>query len=403
MIYFSEVVNKKVFTQDRRYIGRLRDFIFTATEKPDITKLLIKDNDKKTILLPIKDLIKINSVITIKSNYEVVNLGDNELFVLKNLLDKQIIDIRGNKIVRVNDVFIQNKPILSVAGVDIGLMSLLRWIGLDKLAIRMIRLLHVSWHPKTLSWTDIQPLELARGRVKLKIEDEKLERVRAEDLADHLEKTTVANTRKVLNTLDKEFAADVISNLNISYQTALFTDFSPERAAKVISLIDPDEAVDILLTMSESKRLKILSLLEEEKKKDILYLLDLAKTPIGDLITPEFIKVPTDMTVRKIIDQIKKEAGNFSQLNYVYMINSRNQLVGVCNLHELILEDLDTPAYKFMNQNMIVIHLTTPEEIAIKKMLKYKLYALPVIDNEKNLLGIVTLDDIMEFVLAKMT
>jgi magnesium transporter len=243
---------------------------------------------------------------------------------------------------------------------------------------------------------------LARGRVKLKIEDEKLERVRPEDLADHLEKTNVVNARKVLNTLEKEFAAEVISNLNINFQTAIFKDFSPERSAKVLTLIDPDEAIAILLTLYEQNREKIISLFDDKNQKEVRYLLNLSKTPIGDLITPEFIQVNSDTTVRQIIDHIKKTGSEFSQLNYVYMINSKKQLVGVCNLQELLMENLDTPAYRFMNQNVIVIHLTTPEELAIKKMLKYKLYALPVVSSDKSLLGIVTIDDIMEFILTKM-
>lgn len=402
MIYFSEVVNKKVFTQDKRYVGRLSDLIFTASDKPEVTKIFIRDSDKKSILVPIQDISKINSIVTIKSAYEVVNLGENELFVLRNLLDKQIIDIRGNKIVRVNDVILQNKPTLSVSGVDIGFISIARWFGFEEPVRKILKTLNKNWHPKTLSWADIQPLELARGRVKLKIEDEKLERVRPEDLADHLEKTNVVNARKVLNTLEKEFAAEVISNLNINFQTAIFKDFSSERSAKVLALIDPDEAIDILLTIPEHKRDRIISLFDDEHKKEILYLLSLSKTPIGDLITPEYIKMSSDATVRQIVDTIKKTTSDFSQLNYVYLVNSRNQLVGVCNLHELLLANLDTPAYRFMTQNVIVIHLTTPEEIAIKKMLKYKLYSLPVVDADKSLLGIVTLDDIMEFMLTKM-
>lgn len=119
-------------------------------------------------------------------------------------------------------------------------------------------------------------------------------------------------------------------------------------------------------------------------------------------MTTEYLVVNTQMTVREVIEKIKKETTDFSFLNYVYVVNNNFELVGVFNLHELLLENLDTPVYKFMVQNLIVVHLSTPEEIVFKKMLKYKIYALPVIDEKRRILGIITLDDISEDLLKKL-
>ena len=398
MIYFSEVKNRKVYTEDRIYVGKLQDVIFLASEKPNITKIVVKPHSNQpSFIIPIRFVQKINSIIVIHKKYDVAELEVNELYIEKNLLDKQIIDLTGSKIVRVNDVAIQNKPDYYLAGVDIGLFGILRWVKMEDPVIRLMHALNIKLSSKFLSWSDIQPLELARGMVHLRTEQEKLERIRPEDLALYLETTTTKNISKILNILDEEYAMDVINSLNINFQHALFRNFSEKKAAKVITLIDPDEAADILFTLPGRKREDIIALIPAEKRKQIQYLLHLAKTPIGDFITFEYLTVKPDHTVKDVISIIRKESTDFSHLNYIFVVNETGELIGVFNLHEMLMQSSDTPVYKFMVQNVVVIHLTTPEEIAINKMLKYNLQTLPVTDKDKKLLGIVSLDDFTQF------
>lgn len=116
-------------------------------------------------------------------------------------------------------------------------------------------------------------------------------------------------------------------------------------------------------------------------------------------MTTDFFSVYPHNTIREVIKKIREETPDFSFLTYTYVLNESQQLVGVLNLHELLLQQPDTPVYKVMIQNLIVIHLTTPLEIALKKLIKYKLFALPVVNKRKNLLGVVTFDDVSEFML----
>jgi Mg/Co/Ni transporter MgtE len=242
---------------------------------------------------------------------------------------------------------------------------------------------------------------LGKGKVILNRAAERLEQIHPADLADYLERTNILNINKIVTLLDEDFAAEVIGNLNINYQTALFRGLKEARAARVINLIDPDEAVDILLTLSPRRRSLIIESLPPDKKIEMQYLLNLSKTPIGGHITSEFLTVSPEDRVRQVIEKIKKETGDFSFLNYIYVLNN-NQLVGVFNLHELIMQGLNNLVYKFMIQNVITIHLTTPEEIALKKMFKYRIHALPVVDRQNHILGIVTYDQIATFALAKL-
>lgn len=402
MIYFSEVRKKKVATEDGITVGVLEDLIFLASDNPIVTKIVIRNNVGQKLIISTDYLQKINNGVTIAKEYLTSYLEENELYLVKNLLDKQIIDIKGSKIVRVNDVALQDKDVLSIAGVDIGILGIVRRLRIGGEGFyKILRFFNVRLTSSFLSWGDVQPLELIRGEVKLKKKEEKLERVRPEDLADYLEKTNVINARKFLKILDTEKAADVISNLNINYQTSLFKYFKSDKAAKFISFIDPDEAVDVLLTLSKKKRDEIIGYLEEKARTPIDRLMALSRNQIGNLITTEYLAVNSGDTVRQVLDQIRKQTTDFASLDYVYAVNKNQELVGVFSLHELILQDYESPVYKFMTQNVIVIHLTSPLEIVVKKMLKYKLYALPVIDIDKRIQGIVTLDDINSSILKR--
>lgn len=404
MLYFSEIVGKKVYTEDEIHIGYLDDLIFLAAENPIVTKIVVRDKTNQKLIISTDYLQKISKNLIIEKEFLVAYLEENELFLVKNLLDKQIIDIKGSKIVRVNDVALhEDKDKLSIAGVDIGILGIFRRlrVGAENF-YKIASLFKIKLASQFLSWADIQPLELIRGNVKLRKKEEKLERVRPEDLADYLERTNVINARKFLRILDTEKAAEVVGNLNINYQTSLFKNFQTEKAAKLISFLDPDEAVDVLLTLSKKKREEVMEKLNSKIKEKILYLFELSKEPIGGLITTEYLTVGPEDTVRQVIDRIKKETIDFSSLYSIYVVNKDKQLIGVVSLAEILRQDLDTPLYKFMTQNLVVIHLTTPVEIAMKKLLKYRLSALPVINKEKRIEGIVNLDDIANYILGRI-
>ena len=398
MLYFSEIQNKKVYTEDEIFVGNLVDFIFLAQDIPKITKLVLKTKTDKSLMIPIEFLIKIDGNIFIEKNYIAGMLENNELYLMKNLLDTQIIDIVGSKIIRVNDVIIAQSPEYHIAGVDIGLLGILRRLKLENAVNRASRILGRTITSRFLSWGDIQPLELASGHVRIKKEEKRLDKIPPEDLADYLEKTNLLNVRKILNIMDEQKAADVIGELNINYQTALFKNFTYEKIAKIVSLIEPEEAADILLTLPKKKREKILSSLSTEVRHEIEYLIKLSKTPIGDILSTEYITVESHITTSRAIEIIRKETTDFGYLHYIYVVNNKKQLVGVFSLHELLLQASGTPIYKFMVQNLSVVYLTTPELVVFKKMMKYRLSTLPVLDKNKNILGVIHFDQIVDLI-----
>ena len=407
MLYFSELDRKKVLTNDGLFIGHLDDIIFLLDSKPKITKIVVDLNGRKTIINA-EAVLKFNSVVRITKYYIQSDLEENELYIKRNLLDKQVIDISGNKIVRANDVIIHEQINLSshnyecyISGVDIGLIGILRRLRVENIMTRLIHFLGINLVSTFLSWADIQPLDLVRGSIRVKKEETKLQNMRPEDLADHLEQTNELNIKKFLRLLDKDFATEVISNLNINYQRDLFRAWNSEKSAGILSKMDTDIAADVLLSLSKKKRDDIVKLLEPRKQQSISKLLSLTRTPISKRLSSEYFVVSPTETPRDIIMKIRKTTNEFSSLDYIYVINQKKQLIGACNMHELLTQQEDTPIYKFMSQSLIEAHLKSPLEMVVYKIVKYRLHALPIVDSNKELIGIIPFDNISDIIEAK--
>lgn len=240
----------------------------------------------------------------------------------------------------------------------------------------------------------MQSKEISKGRIVLKKEQEKVKTLLPEDLAEHLEHATIQNVLKALKVMDKETSARVIADLSLDFQKEVLRRYSAERAAQILSLLDPAEGVDALLAIDKTKRKEILHFVEPAKRKKIEHLVHLSKTPIGHLLTSNYLAMPSDSLVKQVIDAIHSGPEDFSELLYVYFVNKENQIVGVLSLYELLLQKFDTPVYKVMNQNLILGRLTTPIEIVLHRILKYKLYAMPIVDEDRHILGVVSLQDI---------
>ena len=413
MFYFSELINKKVVNENGKTIGKLKDFLFLAEESPKITKIFVKKSPRRSFAIFIKEVKEINDHIVVNKDFVEKDIAEREFSIAKNLLNRQIIDVKGGKVVRVNDIAIQDKQSVSVgssgekqeyyiAGVDVGFRAILRWFKLEKPTVPLYKFFKLYSHPHFLSWGDIEPLELARGNVQLKKDIGDLERMRPEDLADYLEKTNIRNVNKIITGLDDEYAADVIEDLNINYQTALFKRFEPEQATRLIDFLEPDEAVDILLTLPREKRNEILDSLPKGKNDELRELMKYSKTSVGKLLNPEFITVSSEATGSQALSIVKEKLPESPFSSYIYALNQEGHLVGVVELSDLMMHEGDEQVFKFMEQDVVVAHLTTPQEIALKRMLKYKLYALPIIEDSQKMIGVVTFDDMIEDVVDKL-
>ena len=345
---------------------------------------------------------KINGTITIAKDYTPVEQADDELSIAKNLLDRQVIDLKGDKVVRINDIIISDSPNLYISGIDISIWGILRRLGLLRPVANFLHNLKIPVKMEALAWGEIQNLELEQGKIQMKVKEDKLSKIRPEDLADHLQSTNIDNIKIFLSKLNPDKAVEVFASLTEAHQTELIRKFKPEIAARFLDLLDPDEAVDILLTISDIRRKSIITHLSPEKHKELSHLLHHSSTPMGELMTTEFLAVQSSFTAKEVTNKIHRDTADYACLYAVYALNEKDQLVGVFSLHELMMQEPDTPVYRFMIQNPITLNLSTPEQIAINRLLRYNLSSLPVIDKEKHILGMVTLDDLSDYIKNKL-
>jgi magnesium transporter len=403
MLFFSELIGRHVFSETQRALGTLRDILFINADIPHITKIVIKTPNKHQQTIPITTLKQVNSHVIVKrSEGYPEKSGRQDLSIAKVLLDQQIIDLVGNKVVRVNDVVIQDVPTLSVSAIDIGITGILRRLHIDQSFQKLYRLFHLEMPVRLLSWGDILTLDLQGGQIQLKQHEEQLSKIREEDLADYLEMTNIENVHTFIQSLSIHKAAEVIENLTINYQVDLFRKFEPSKSAELIARIDPDEAVDILLALQRIRRDKIMEALPRKKREELHRLMTFSRTPVGKLMTSEYLAVDSHATASEIAKIIKRDTTEFSSLSAIYVLNRDDQIVGVFNPHELIMQNSDAPAYRFMVPEPIVVLLTTPIEVVMYKFLKYKIPAIPVINREKKVIGVITIDDVSKILLKKL-
>lgn len=417
MLYFSEFDGASIYTSGGKSIGSLDDLVFYLIGTPYIKKIVIASPSSFNILsfkifkrtekflVPVEDIKKIDTrKIIIDDNFRKTDIEENELYVKKNLLDTQVIDIEENNIVRVNDVLIQrmNSHGMVIYGVDIGMTGVLRWFNLEKFLNKILSAFGKYYIPQSvLAWSDIQPLELTRGRVVVKSRFDNLTKLHPADLADYLETQNFKNAVTLMEGIDKEYLAEVISELNPNFQTNLFKIMPVDKIAIILSIMDPDDAVDVISQFSSKKQEIILKKLSEKDAVKIRKLLKLSETPLGEYLNSEYFSVNPEDTAANVIKKIKDLTSDFSKLDYIYVVNKDKQIIGVFNLHELLLQSPDAPVFKFMVQRLLTVNLNTPVEIAFRRMNKYKVLSLPVVDEEKRIIGIVSCEDINEEKLEK--
>lgn len=406
MLYFSELDGAQVYTNNQKFVGKLQDLVFTILGTPLIKKIVISTqkkslfgliNRKSMIFVSAEHVFKLDpKKIIIDHNFEKSQIDENELFVKKNLMDTQVIDIEENNIVRVNDVVIQKINSHSVIyGADIGFSGFLRQLGIEQLISRFFHIFGKYYIPQSiLAWSDIQPLELTRGRVAVKSHFDSLKKLHPADVADYLETQTFNNAMTLIGGIDKEYLSEVMSELNPSYQINLFKVMSIDKIMQIINLMDTDDVVDIIAQLPHKKQDMIFAHLDKNDTAKIKRLLELSESPLGNHLIPDYLVVSPEQTCSDVIKKIKDYTSEYILLEDIYVVNKDKHIIGVFNLHELLMQGSDTPVFKFMIPKVISVNLNTPAEVALRRMVKYDISSLPVVDNERRIIGLVSLRDL---------
>jgi CBS domain-containing protein/sporulation protein YlmC with PRC-barrel domain len=396
-IFVGEVLGNPVMDPSGKKGGTLYDLLIDFKEMfPEVTAVIVKDG-KRFFKIEWNDVEMFNRRFVVSKpsikNWKLYSPSPSDVFIRKHLLDKQIVDINGAKVVRVNDIKLAEiKGKFFVVAAEIGVAGIVRRLSLE----RIFRLLRIRPSSKLLPWHFFKPLEPSVSRLTLSITNAMLKEMHPADIADIVEDIPEDQRVWFIEHLPSEVIADVLEEIEPIYQAGIIEGLNSEKARDVIANLEPDKAADIISNLSDAAAKKFLSYMDREDAKDVEELLQHPKRRAGGLMTTEYISFPPDMSVGEAIEKFKEQAEEIETVYYIY-ITEGDILKGVLSLRELLLADRNKKLSEIMTTN---IKFCTPDmhykEIA-EIMATYNLIALPVIEDGK-LKGIVTVDDILEIV-----
>ncbi|MEW6108645.1 MAG: CBS domain-containing protein [Nitrospirota bacterium] len=403
-VFSSEIIRKPVLDPKGEEVGRVKDLVIIKGDKLPKVSALIIERKKQPFILQWKDLNIFNKKIISSKVYgdslQPYELKEDDLLIVRDILDKQIVDANGAKVVRVNDIKLEgyNEDALLIA-VDVGMRGILRRLGIERGGEDLMRLFKRHLPYNLISWNYIQPLHPKLSEIALTVPRQMVSELHPADLAAIISQVSHKEGASFFKDLDIETAAEALSELEPDTQAAIITGMDTEKAADIIEEMPPDEAADILSDLPAEKAQEILSSIEKEDAEDIQELLGHEEDTAGGLMTNEFIAYPPDMTVQEASRRFKRDAIDVETVYYIYVIDKDEKLTGVTSLRELLLAEQDCILADIMETNVKTVEPGADEMEVAAIISKYNLMAIPVVDENGYMYGIVTVDDIIDILL----
>jgi len=401
MPFVSELMGRKVTDIDGNTIGSLVDLIATQVNIPipKIAALKIKKSSG-TMLIPSVDVAALFSPViplTIHINEVQEYLpNDNDLELVEDVLDKQIIDTNGVRVVRVNDLEITRvNGEYYVSNVDIGGAGLLRRLGFRRPAAVIPDKAVGSLPSGMISWEDVELISHDEP-MQLKVPSDKLSVLHPADLAQILSDLNRQEGSKLLESLDDETLADTLEEVEPDFQASLVEQLPNERIADVLEEMSPDEAADLLAELPDDRSEQLLNLMQQDEAEDVRKLLTFPEESAGGIMNTEFVSLPDDLTAGQAITRIRETANDAETIYYLYVTDETEHLLGVFSLRQLVLSNPKTHIKDFMETHLITVDLTDDQDHCAQIISKYNLLAVPVVDKNNVIHGIVTADDALD-------
>ncbi len=403
--------------------GRVREVALAPQEdRSRITSLIVKTKSGNRIL-PFSSVSAINGGIratTAVAEWPAVN-GTEGLFLLeRDLLDQQVIDINGRKVVRVNDVDLQVEgpkdqgkdksnatdrahPVLRVHSVDVGARGAVRRLLRGVAPKTALQALLGRIPPRSIPWNFIDVIETDPARrVKLKISHEGLAKLHPADIADIVEELAPNERQAVFQTLDEETAAEALEEVTPKVQKSIVESLDSGRAADIVEEMDPDAAADLLGDLPEERSEQILVQMEPEAQQEVVELLEHRDETAAGRMTTEFLALPVTATVQNAIDSLREFEGGVEAVSTIYLVDSHGTLVGAVPLARLVLAPISTPMLSLTQEPLVLAHEGVEENEVAELFDKYNLQTLPVVDEHNKLTGVITSDDVISMLRAKL-
>ncbi len=415
-VYFSRLIDKPVLDNNGELIGELYDIIVKPTEVyPQSASLIIRKGsfNRKYAIINWSDIANLeDKEINLKIDkakivFREKHNNKEELTLRRDILDQQVVDTYNHKVIRVNDIhLLKVDHCLMIAHVDISLRGLIRRLGLEKLVDFWVGLFHKNADylkdEHLISWKHIQPLSInpVSMTIKVDVPQRQFSNIPAADLGEIFLDLNMQDQIALFKSLDLGTKAKIFINIGFKAQKSLIEELEHKEVAEILNSIPSDEATDFLEKLPRDMTEQFLNLIESKQAKKLSQLLGYSSDSAGGLMTAEYIAFTKDTAIDAVLKQIKERAFKVEPAQFVYIIDENNRLIGSTNFRRLILANPADAVQNVAFPKTYFVHLDSSVKEVAYLMEKYKYYAIPVVDENHILQGIITVDDILSQVIS---
>jgi magnesium transporter len=380
MTFLSQIIKKPVFIDGAKH-ATLIDFGLPAKlQSPEVSTVLLKNRNGK-FAVPIDQTKYKEGKINLKKNYTSIPYNPEDFYLAEDLLDKQVIDITGKRLVRVNDVLLKENGGIKVSGIDVSLAGILRRLGMGS-----------PFKIVTVPWSAVEAFDYETGDIKIKLGKSNLNLLHPAEIADILEDAGTKEREGIVEALDEDKAADAIEEANSETQEAILEQLSTVKLQKILARMKSSEIADIADDVNPQAFNRIFKLLSSEKAKRVEKLMLFPDDVAGGLMQFNFYKVNEDKTIGETLGELSKQK---EQPEAIIVIDNNDQLIGQVHANELInvtpgieIKDLVTRPFS--------VHEDESFSGIFRQFAHYNLRILPVVDDENKVIGVISIDAVMQ-------
>jgi magnesium transporter len=404
LLYFTELLGMAVHDLKGRRIGRVKDAAVVPVVHPSRVDRYLVGGGWSWLSVRYDQIasFSLDSGIQL-SDEQLIPYHDDEYMLRLNrdLLDQQIIDVNGRKVVRVTDVTFEihsggSTDYLAVLEVDIGMRSIFRRLCQGVAPPRWVRRLQQRIPPSSIRWDFCNIIEPdPQRRLRLNISNQMLEKMHPADLADIVEELSPAERGAIFETIDSEVAADALTEVDPKMQASILESLEPEKAADIVEEMAPDEAADVLSEMEEESSQEILDEMEPAPETEVRELLEYKDDTAGGLMNTEYVALPENATAADALAALRGNEDLLDTLNTLFLLDADGRLVAGVPLARLFVASPGAPLRELATDRAIQVGLDEKQDRLTELFDKYNLLTLPVVDEEGKLSGVITADDII--------
>jgi CBS domain-containing protein len=407
----TELLGLPVFDMGGSECGRVRELALTPQEDRSRVTVVVVKTKGGDRLLPFSSVQSINGRLrasTAASSWLPLSEAEGLFLLGRDLLDQQIIDVYGRKVVRVNDVDLHQEAnhlnlVLRVGSVDVGAKGAIRRLLKGVVPATALQALLRQIPARAIPWEFVDLIETDPARrVKLKISHERLAKLHPADIADIVEDLAPDEREAVFETLDEEVAAEALEEISPKVQKAIVESLDSDRAADIVEEMNPDAAADLLADLGKEHSSQILQEMEPEERREMTELLEFGENTAAGRMNPEFLALPVAANVDAAVEALRQFEGGIESASVIYLVDSRGTLAGAVPLAKIVLANADTPLLSLTREPLISCHSDATENKVAELFDKYNLMTLPVIDDNNKLTGVITSDDVISMLRAKL-